>query len=637
MQRFSLAARVVRRAPVLFGGLSILLSLPAVRAAEGTFSRSRENDAPTLVQAALDAELANDPAKRAKLLEDAIAADPNFAPARWLSGQVKFDGQWRKLDVVQNLVANHPRWVGYRKLRASLGTSLEDHVQLGEYCRVNNLAIEGRYHWANVLMADPENEAARSFLGLEEFRGELLTHEQVAELKDAAKNADANFKRHRLQLTKLCRNATLAHPIRRATALAEISVLADSSAMAPLEQIAEKACEKAPKYAEGLHLAVVAALANMPEHEATLRLLNHAVYADSQAVSAAAARALLPRAQTDYMPLLMAALRAPIEVDFDILATPDGSVRLAEVVRQAGPTSQAAHVRRTNRVTEGVFNHDPNRSNPAQVLAGHLNQAANQLAKTKADVDAANAEAATLNERIVSVLRIATGSDLSEDAQTWWAHWQAENELQMSGEEALISSYEESSFVYFYPEAPTRYSDGTPVGLVEPEPVCSCFVPGTPVWTPAGAAAIEHIVPGDLVLAQNPHTGELDYRAVLAVTLGSPAPVIDIHLRKETIGATRGHRFWVPGEGWEMAKQLGPAARLLALGGSVDVESVAEGAPVACHNLVVEEFHTYFVGDGKMLVHDITCPEPERATIPGSRVKRPLAAPPPLAQQGAVR
>jgi hypothetical protein len=270
-------------------------------------------------------------------------------------------------------------------------------------------------------------------------------------------------------------------------------------------------------------------------------------------------------------------------------------------------------------------------------------------------VESANAQAAAHNERIVAVLRAATGTDLSEDAETWWKHWEAENELQSIAEENTVSTVEETSFVYFYPQAPIRYPSSEPRGNLSrrPEPRenvrlrpeqlrenasnafalrrerirqralgGSCFVPGTLVWTQAGPVAIELVDVGDLVLAQNPHTGELDYRPVLAVTIGKPVTVHELRLREETIGTTRGHRFWLPGRGWEMAKHLGPAARLLALGGSVEVESVGDGPTLSCHNLVVDEFHTYFVGQSRLLVHDITCPQAERATIPGSRTMR---------------
>ena len=67
---------------------------------------------------------------------------------------------------------------------------------------------------------------------------------------------------------------------------------------------------------------------------------------------------------------------------------------------------------------------------------------------------------------------------------------------------------------------------------------------------------IEQVQVGDCVLAQNPDTGELDYKAVLATTTRTTSRVIAVRTAKETIRATRGHPFWVSGIGWQMAKEL---------------------------------------------------------------------------------
>jgi hypothetical protein len=133
----------------------------------------------------------------------------------------------------------------------------------------------------------------------------------------------------------------------------------------------------------------------------------------------------------------------------------------------------------------------------------------------------------------------------------------------------------------------------------------------------AGPRAIEEIVVGDMVLAQHPTTGELAYRPVLQTTLGVPMPVLQIKLAAETITATLGHRFWVNGRGWQMAKELKPATSLHALEQSTDVTAIKKAEDVACHNLVVDEFHTFFVGHSRLLVHDKSCPAPTTALAPG--------------------
>jgi hypothetical protein len=651
---------------VVFAALSISLS---AHAAEST-GLTHSSEVPALVQAALDAELAGDAAGRSTLLAEALHADPDFAPARWHKGQVKFDDQWRSLEEVQALVGKNLRWIGYRELREQLGLAPGDHLLLAEYCREHDLDHEGRYHWTNVLLADPQNKAARAYLGLQVRHDRLFTAEQVAAMDRAAQDAEASLKRHRPAMTELCRDATRGDAASRVAALTKISALDDPTMIAALEEAAEKACEKSPRFADDLQRAVVAGLCNMPQHEATLRLLNHAIYADAPPVRQAAAQALRSRPQTDYVPLLMAALQAPIEVDFDVLATPDGSVRVSETIRQAGPQGNAVHTRQTNMVTEGAIDHDPNRANPAAVLGANLDRAAARLAETEANVEAANANAEEMNARIADVLRLVTGEELTEGAQAWWENWQQYNEIHSLTHQEERETFEEDNTVYRYPQARVLYpSDEPPRKAMlarRPEPGPrpfpkyrngstvvrnagfrngsgrifpwgSCFVPGTPVWTPNGAMAIEELAVGDFVLAQNPHTGELDFRPILEVIAGEPVPVQELVLAKEKIGTTRGHRFWIAGQGWAMTKHLSPGVRMLTLGGSVPLESIQEGNIASCYNLVVDGFHTYFVGVSRVLAHDITCPEPELAAIPGSQTRRELKPNVPLSPVSIAR
>lgn len=154
----------------------------------------------------------------------------------------------------------------------------------------------------------------------------------------------------------------------------------------------------------------------------------------------------------------------------------------------------------------------------------------------------------------------------------------------------------------------------------------SCFAPGTLVWTQEGARAIETIVPGDLVLAQNVNTGELAYRPVRRTTLGRPADVLQLKIGDETIVATPGHRFWVDGHGWRMAKELAMPTALRCTGGVISLRAIVAGdEQIACHNLFVDDFHTFFVGQAQLLGHDNSCPRPTTAITPGASANELVA------------
>ena len=66
-----------------------------------------------------------------------------------------------------------------------------------------------------------------------------------------------------------------------------------------------------------------------------------------------------------------------------------------------------------------------------------------------------------------------------------------------------------------------------------------------------------------------------------------------------------------------MAKFLRTGQLVHTLGGAVRIRQIEEDEEVQAYNLIVSDFHTYFVGEQGILVHDNTPREPTRAEIPG--------------------
>ncbi len=559
------------------------------------------SQAASLVQAALDAEQAGDAAQRSALLEKAIAADPDFAPARWQSGHVMFDGKWRTPEQVELLVATHDRWVAYREFRDSLEGTAEDHEELARYCQKNGLEREARYHWANVLLAAPDHAEARKALDLIPYRDGLYVKQDVADLEKQAHETARRLKKALPQMARLCRDVTRGSAEERTAALATIEALSDPGVLDALQQAADKATKKFPEHAAELYQAVVSALSNMPQHDATLRLLNYAVYAETPSVRQQAAESLRTRPQTDYMPLLMAALTGELDVETELLVQPNGAVQLLETVTQARPTEIQKNVRSVNYDVDNGRGVIPRRFNPARALTRNVANATGLASTTAAQVSELNAEADAMNGRISEVLNIAVGTPLSAKPQTLWQQWQEFNELQFKISAETVNIY---------------------VTNVSEPSSHSCFAPGTIVWTHGGPRPIEEIIAGDFVLSQNPANGEVDYRPVLKTTLGDPTKVMELAVGEDRIVATLGHRFWVGGQGWTMTKHLQPSAQLHSLTGPMMLEYLEPREEVACHNLVVEGFHTYFIGESKLLVHDIECPRPTLGSLPGSTTLR---------------
>jgi hypothetical protein len=148
-----------------------------------------------------------------------------------------------------------------------------------------------------------------------------------------------------------------------------------------------------------------------------------------------------------------------------------------------------------------------------------------------------------------------------------------------------------------------------------------CLVAGTPVWTATGVVPIEQLKVGDLVLSQHPETGELAYKPVLRTTVRPEGNLVRVIAHGQTIETSGGHLFWVAGEGWIKARKLQSGQELHGVSGSVRVSTVEEGSKAKTYNVEVADFHTYFVGQDKILSHDNTVKEPTATVLPGLAAK----------------
>ena len=93
--------------------------------------------------------------------------------------------------------------------------------------------------------------------------------------------------------------------------------------------------------------------------------------------------------------------------------------------------------------------------------------------------------------------------------------------------------------------------------------------------------------------------------------------MIRIEAGGESILSSAGHAFWVSGHGWVMARHLNPYSRLHGVSGTAEVDLVAPADAEPTYNLVVADFHTFFVGQVKILSHDNTIRRPTNANVPG--------------------
>ncbi len=582
------------------------------------------NNADALFRQALATDQAGDSAQRDRLLADVLRLDPEHKLARWHTGQVFYNGEWKSLDAIHELVSTDPRWQEYRDRVETAEDTLQSHADLARWCRAQKLELEEQWHWLNVLRHDAGNREALGSLGLRPYRGDYFTPEQIAANEAGEKQAKIDFKRYDNLLKTAMREAERSDDTDRFAALKKISSITDPAAIPAIVELvladaknekrilSKLGTSKGEKLLRQMQLAAVSALSEMPEHEATLRLLEVSLYASDEQIRSDAAHALKYRELTDFVPLLMAGLTMPIEFSINVNMLSNGQVILTEDYHETGPLAESSQFHSSTYASKLIRgNRTPAETNfyksirqPVRPIfvynnpAGDLSRATRKAGIATHRVIQENELREQRNARIEKVLSSVTGQQLGDNPKAWWTTWMQFNEL--STPDRLPKFEEVAEYDYSYQIR-----------------TMSCFVAGTPVWTQSGPVAIEKIKIGDLVLSQDPHTGELNYRPVVDTTIRPPSGTVKLRIDQETIVTTRGHRLWIAGKGWEMAKFLKPGSNLVTASGSVDLQSAEKGEEAVAYNLEVGQFHTYFVGESRVLVHDNTCPQPTINTLPG--------------------
>lgn len=138
-----------------------------------------------------------------------------------------------------------------------------------------------------------------------------------------------------------------------------------------------------------------------------------------------------------------------------------------------------------------------------------------------------------------------------------------------------------------------------------------CFVAGTLILTPVGLITIENIRPGDTVISTDPDTGEVAEKTVLETFVHETAELVHLTIGGEVITSTLDHPFYVQDVGFVGAGELYIGDKLMDAQGNTlvleDMRFETTEIPVKVYNFKVDEFHTYYVGEVSVWVHNAEC------------------------------
>jgi hypothetical protein len=643
------------------GGPAVLAS--ADRASYESARKKAGHDANAHVRLALWCEAHGLDAERVKHLALAILYDPSHALARGLLGLVAHRGQWGPPEVVGAQIQADPAYRAvtreYLERRAKAPNRPDAQLRLADWCEENGLTAQARIHYASALQLDPAREAAWRHLGYKKLGRRWIKPDVVAAEKAEAelqKRADQKWK----SKLKLLRDGLESKQLdRQAQARDELRAVTDPRAVRMIWAVFLRGSAAS-------QLAAIQMLGQIDSPAASGSLAALAVCWPGAEVRTRAISSLARRDPRDVVGPMIGLVRKPFKYHVRPVGGPgsagvlfvegerfnieriyqsmplnpwsipsrlfDPSVQLALANQEqlaiagADPRTPRAGAISTGRAipddaADGLF--VPSvfgsplmnlgidavaflaelaattaSSDADKGLADRLRQIADSnrslqqnLVRDVQAIEAANFQINRLNERVLPVLTRITGQEFGAEPEKWKGWW-----------------IDRLGYAF---QAALSQPNPTFTDVVYAGPISSsCFGAGTLVSTVDGPRKIEVIQVGDRVLSQNPTTGQLTFQPVLAVHASRPAPTVRIHTGDDQVVATGIHRFWKPGIGWTMARDLKPGDRLRVVGATAEVRAIEPDASQPVYNLDVADNRCFFVGTKGLLVHDFSFVQP---------------------------
>ncbi|HUG67606.1 MAG TPA: polymorphic toxin-type HINT domain-containing protein [Pirellulaceae bacterium] len=583
---------------------SVVFLIASIGVVRSEAAAADHDTAAQLVAEALHREVYGLQSDRNRLLAEAATLDPNYAPARWHRGFVRVGAGWSHVDDAPGIIGTSSALATYRKMREERADTLEDHLQLAEWCGERRMPDQQRAHLSRVLEFDPNHADAREQLGFRLSNGQWIHATELRRRTEQQASRQEALEDWRPKMLDLRRGLSQPHPDKRTRAEASIRAITAADAVPAFEEILSPHSQVAAKL-------VLESLAKMPEQDAVDSLVRHAVFSPWPEVRDEASLLLANRPHERFVPSLLAEMYTPVESQTS-MAPANGRLVYQHAFAREGQEQRQVLVLNSVYRRRAIPGGDG-----SQTLFRALADSFAMAARLQQSAQQQNAATRLLNERIARVLNLATQQNLPANPQSWWQWWNEQNDVVLQGQKQTQQQQLTRQVVMLDQSPSQLFSDGFQSGFSPRQQRGECFAAGTAVWTGSGMMPIETVRVGDVVLSQDIETGELAYKPVLRTTIRPMEHLIKIQVGNETFETSGGHLFWVSGQGWSKARELESGHSLHAIEGAVPVTAVESGTEAQTYNLVVADFSTYVVGASKLLSHDVTDRRPTRTIVPG--------------------
>jgi hypothetical protein len=539
------------------------------------------------------------------------ALNPSVRPetaaniAWWQAGFVKVANSWQLAESLststQSATINQ-----YLLERASASKSVESQMKLANWCRNAKLVDQERAHLSQVmLLAGPNFDRVSLYkrMGYRPVGSQWVSPSEYQEIQAQQRRQQVAFHEWKSAVERIIRNWS-SNAKQQKLAQDELAGIHDKAAIPVLLA--------ASSYGEPLALAICECLQNIDCFESSQALATISVQTDWKSVRERSVECLKQRRIDDFAPALLSEMSSP----FVTKRTNSDAAAPRLILREEADRYFAIDVS-VVELTYLVTTYIRQQKTTIDVLPQKRGGPETALGKTdrarilddldyviQSQVEQQNDLAEEYNSRAAATLAAVTGQEPCADPRYWWSWWQLYTGTEQCPKRCQVTSRELHLPTYIR-------------CVIMP----SCLVAGTPICTDRGFVAVDQIQVGDRVLAKDISSGELAFKPVLHTTERRPVSVKKFLVGGSTITASEGHHFWVSGTGWSKTRELAAGQPIHTATGMSRIESAAiESEPAPVYNLVVADFHTYFVGQGMILSHDVIQPSPTNVKVPGLEV-----------------
>lgn len=529
--------------------------------------------------------------------------------AWWQSGFVKVGDSWRHAEIAPDDI-EPALWNEYRAVRDAAEQTPQAQLKLSNWCQSHKLPDQERAHLTQVIVLAGtgfDRTPVYMRMGYRPWGEHWVSPAEFQDLQTETRRNDEQLARWRPALERIVRNWG-GTAKQRKRAQDELSAMKDATAVGTMVAAAS--------LNESLALAICEQLGSLQAFESSRGLAMISVQSDWRSVREAAIESLKGRRIDDFAPALLHEMRSSAFT----IKPDDGAAEPRLIFREESDRYVTIDLRfLPGGVTElrdfispgTVTSRVPATSNIALARGRLLIDGARYIddvdQQIQRRIESENDRTDEYNRRAAATLAAVSGQEFSANPNYWWAWWHLHTgtDLPPKGTEIRFVKAQLPSTVTV-----------TPVPLFAR--AGSCLVAGTPVKTDRGLVPIDQIRIGDRVLAKHVATGEIAYKPVVHTTVRKPVPVRKFVVAGSPVVASEGHHFWVSGTGWSKTRDMKEGLPIHTATGMARVESAENLVDIApVYNLVVADFHTYFIGTAMVLSHDVLAPSPTNIKVPG--------------------